>query len=69
MPSNPPERQEILKLTLCLVNHYHLKSLDFFDAQIAATMLDNVVTMIYTVNEERLATFEEIKAVNPFKVR
>jgi len=61
-------KQETLKLTLDLVKRYQLKSLDFFDAQIAATMLDNGVTTIYTVNEQDFAIFEEIKAVNPFKV-
>lgn len=62
-------KQETLKLALDLVNRYQLKSLDFFDAQIAATMLDNGVTTIYTVNEQDFAIFEEIKAVNPFKRR
>lgn len=62
-------KQETLKLTLDLVKRYQLKSLDFFDAQIVATMLDNGVTTIYTVNEQDFAVFEEIKAVNPFKRR
>lgn len=62
-------KQETLKLTLDLVKRYQLKSLDFFDAQIAATMLDNGVTTIYTVNEQDFAAFQEIKAVNPFKRR
>ena len=56
-----------LKLTLELVKRYQLKSMDFFDAQIAATMLDNGVTTIYTVNESDFAIIEEIKAINPFK--
>jgi len=59
--------QETIDLTLSLVKRYRLKSLDFFDAQIVATMLDNRVTTIYTVNEHDFAVFEEIKAVNPFK--
>jgi len=62
-------KQETLKLTLDLVKRYQLKSPDLFDAQIAATMLDNGVTTIYTVNEQDFAIFEEIKAVNPFKRR
>ena len=62
-------KRETLVLTLELVKRYQLKSLDFFDAQIAATMLDNGVTTIYTVNEDDFAMFEEIKAVNPFKRR
>lgn len=61
-------KQETLDLTLDLVKRYQLKSLDFFDAQIVATMLDNGVTTIYTVNEDDFAIFKEIKAVNPFKV-
>jgi len=60
-------KQETLKLTLDLVKRYQLKSLDFFDAQIVATMLDNRVATIYTVHEQDFAIFEEIKAVNPFK--
>ena len=60
-------KQETLELTLDLVKRYQLKSLDFFDAQIVATMLDNGISTIYTVNEQDFAIFEEIKAVNPFK--
>jgi len=60
-------QKSTLGLTLKLVKHYQIKALDFFDAQIVATMLDNGVTTIYTVNEQDLAKFEEIKAVNPFK--
>jgi predicted nucleic acid-binding protein len=60
-------KQETLELTLRLVKRYQLKSLDFFDAQIVATMLDNGVTTIYTVNGGDFAMFEEIKAVNPLK--
>ncbi len=59
--------QETLELTLDLVKRYQLKSLDFFDAQIVATMLDNGISTIYTVNENDFAIFKEIKAVNPFK--
>jgi len=60
-------KQQTLELTLDLVKHYQLKSMDFFDAQIVATMLDNGVSTIYTVNERDFAMFEEIKAVNPLK--
>jgi len=61
-------KESTLRLTLDLVNHYQLKSLDFFDAQIVATMLDNGITTIYTVNEQDFAIFEEIKAVNPLTI-
>jgi len=61
-------QKSTLKLTLKLVNHYQIKVLDFFDAQIVATMLDNGVTTIYTVNEQDFAIFEEIKTVNPFEL-
>ena len=60
-------KQQTLELTLDLVKHYQLKSMDFFDAQIVATMLDNGVTTIYTVNEQDFAIFKEIKALNPLK--
>jgi len=61
-------KQETLELTLRLAERYELKSLDFFDAQIVATMLDNEVTMIYTVNEDDFVVFEEIKVLNPLKL-
>lgn len=63
-----PKQESTLKLTLDLVKRYQLKSLDFFDAQIVATMLDNGVTTIYTVNEDDFAIFEEIKPINPFEL-
>jgi len=61
-------KQETLELTLDLVKRYQLKSLDFFDAQIVATMLDNGVSTIYTVNKDDFAVFEEIKAINPLEL-
>jgi predicted nucleic acid-binding protein len=60
-------KKSTLKLTLELVKHYQIMALKSFDAQIVATMLDNGVTTIYTVNEDDFAIFEEIKVVNPFK--
>ena len=61
-------KHETVELTLRLARQYKLRSLDFFDAQIVATMLDNGVATIYTVNEDDFASFDEIEAVNPFKV-
>lgn len=61
-------KESTLKLTLDLVKRYQLRAVDFFDAQIVATMMDNGITTIYTVNEADFAMFEEIKAVNPFRV-
>ncbi|MCL0057703.1 PIN domain-containing protein [Dehalococcoidales bacterium] len=61
-------KESTLKLTLDLVKRYQLRALDFFDAQIVATMLENGLTTLYTVNEDDFAIFEEIKAVNPFEV-
>lgn len=61
-------QKSTLKLTLKLVKHYQIKALDFFDAQVVATMLDNGVTTIYTVNEQDFAIFEEIEVINPFEL-
>ncbi|MEA3253900.1 MAG: PIN domain-containing protein [Chloroflexota bacterium] len=60
-------RRQTLDLTLRIVKRLQLESADFFDAQIAATMLDNGITTIYTVNEKDFALFEEITAINPFR--
>ena len=55
-----------LDLTLDLVQRYRIKAMNFFDAQIVATMLENGVRTIYTVNGEDFSKFEEIEAINPF---
>ncbi|MEK9148961.1 MAG: TA system VapC family ribonuclease toxin [Candidatus Desantisbacteria bacterium] len=56
-----------LQTTLDLVQCYQIKALDFFDAYIVATMLDNGVKKIYTANDKDFAIFKEIEVVNPFK--
>ena len=61
-------QKSTLGLTLKLVKHYQIKALDFFNAQIVATMLDNGVTTIYTVNKQDFVIFEEIEALNPLRV-
>ena len=55
------------ELALELARKYKLRALDFFDAQIVATMLDNGVSVIYTANEEDFAKFKEISTINPLK--
>ena len=41
---------------------------DLFEDQMTTIMPGNGATTIYTVNEQDFAIFEEIKAINPFKV-
>jgi predicted nucleic acid-binding protein len=60
-------KQTTMDLSLELVRRYRLKALEFFDAQIVATMLDNGVSVIYTANEEDFARFKEIQVFNPLK--
>ncbi len=55
-----------LEITLELVRRYQIKALDFFDAYIVATMLDNRVEKIYTVNDKDFKPFKEIEVINPF---
>ncbi|MFQ6083657.1 MAG: PIN domain-containing protein [Candidatus Aminicenantia bacterium] len=58
-------KRTTLERTLNLVKQYQIKAMNFYDAQIVATMLDNNVNLIYTVNVKDFEMFEEIKAVNP----
>ena len=39
---------------------------DFFDYYLAATMLDNGIDRIFTVNTKDFSNIKEIEAVNPF---
>ncbi|MBI5620539.1 type II toxin-antitoxin system VapC family toxin [Candidatus Gottesmanbacteria bacterium] len=44
----------------------HAKTVDFFDYYLAATMLDNGITNIFTANTQDFSTIPGIRAVNPF---
>lgn len=44
-----------------------MHSVHFFDALLAATMIENGIATIYTENTEDFAKVPGIKAVNPFK--
>ena len=60
-------KESTLRLTLELAKRYQVRGLDYFNAQIVATMLENRVRTIYTANEEDFERFEEIEAVNPLR--
>ncbi len=53
--------------TFALVKTYRIAGRRFFDAQIVATMLDNNVGILYTVNEGDFKSFREIEVINPFR--
>ncbi|MBU1262709.1 PIN domain-containing protein [bacterium] len=54
-------------ITLDLVRRYQIKALDFFDAYIVATMLDNRVRKLCTANDKDFKVFNEIEVINPLK--
>jgi predicted nucleic acid-binding protein len=58
-------KKDTLQSTLELVKHHGLVGPDFFDAQIVATMLDNDITRIYTINYADFQCFEGIEVMNP----
>ncbi len=70
LESNIPKlylRESTLRLTLELAMRYQVRGLDIFDTQIVATMLENRVKTIYTVNEADFRRFEGIEIANPLK--
>lgn len=58
-----------LKHVLDLAKRLQIRESDFFDALIAATMIENGVDTIYTANEGDFQKFEEIKVINPLAPR
>jgi hypothetical protein len=60
-------RESTLRLTLELAKRYQVRGLDIFDTRIVATMLENRVKTIYTVNEADFRRFEGIEIANPLK--
>jgi len=60
-------KETTLDLAFKLIKKYRLKALEFFDAQIVATMLDHEIQTLYMANEGDFAGFEEIRLVNPLK--
>ena len=59
--------ESTFSLTMRLAAQYQLKGPNIFDAQIAATMLDNGINTIITADEADFRRFEGIEVVNPFK--
>ncbi|MCI0493688.1 PIN domain-containing protein [candidate division KSB1 bacterium] len=49
-----------------LVKKYKIKKQEIFDIQLVATMLDNGVKNIVTLNEKHFKTISEIATINPF---
>lgn len=52
---------------LGLIRRHRVSRQEVFDAFLAATMLDNGVTMIYTANAKDFLRFRELHVVNPFE--
>ena len=52
---------------LGLIRRHRVSRQEVFDAFLAATMLDNGVTMIYTANAKDFLPFRELQVVNPFE--
>ena len=50
-----------------LAQKHKVTGQDIYDVQIVATMLENRVKRIYTVNDKDFRKFKEIEAINPFK--
>jgi len=60
-------KENTLRLTLELAERYQVSGLDIFDAQIVATMLENRVKTICTVNEADFRRFEGLEIANPLR--
>ncbi len=54
-----------LEVTLELVKRYQLRALEFFDAHIVATMIENDVATICTANAQDFNKFGEIRVMTP----
>lgn len=51
-----------------LITRMEKTSVDFFDFYLAATMIDNKIINILTVNDKDFSEIKNINAVNPFKI-
>jgi len=58
---------DTMRTTINIIKQYQIRANNFYDAQIVATMLDNNIGLIYTVNVKDFEIFKEIKAINPLK--
>jgi predicted nucleic acid-binding protein len=59
-----PAEQDTVEYALSLMSLYKLP---FWDAMIAAVMLENSIFTIYTENEKDFSRIPGIKVVNPFR--
>jgi len=58
-------KKTTVRKMLELAEKYQIKSQQIFDVQLVATMLDNNIRTVYTVNQEDFKKFREIKTLNP----
>jgi len=58
-------KDDILDITVELLKKYGAKENEIFDLQLAATMLSNNVTRLYTYNQGDFSKFKEIEALTP----
>ena len=56
---------EAMKKTIDLLKCYRVTKQNIFDLQLAATMLSNNVTRVYTYNEDDFSKFTEIEVLKP----
>jgi len=59
-------KESTIKLAVELARNLGLRRGDFFDAQIAATMMENGVKKIYTFNEKHFKQFQFLDVINPY---
>lgn len=57
--------KDSLKMMMDLAEKHKVKKQEIFDIQLAATMLSNNVTKIYTYNTKHFSKFKEIKVLTP----
>ena len=56
-----------MERALALIRRYHVSRQQVFDAFLAATMLDNGIKTIYTLNTKDFLVFHELQAIHPFE--
>lgn len=62
-------RDHTVKRLAKFVEQYHLEGQRIYDAFLVATMLDNDVRTIYTLNTKDFERYPEVRVVNPFSHR
>ncbi len=61
-----PITLSIIQEALKICSQYNITRQNYFDAQLAATMLINNISTIITENEKDFRLYKNIKVVNPF---